>query len=222
MYIIIIGCGKVGYHLARALLYAGHEVLAVELDSRRYATIVDDLGSMAISGDGSEMAVLQEAGARRANVLVAVTGKDEDNLVACQIAKHRFAVPKTIALVNNPQNDELFRKLGVDVIVSQTNVILTHVEEEIPEQPLVHLPPLHGSIHRLVGIHIPPDAEVIGKPLESVEIPPDTLISLLMSANGEPRLPAAGEALKANDEVVAVTTPAAEEQLLDILTRIGN
>ena len=221
MYIIIVGCGKVGYHLTRALLSTGYEVLAIEQDSRRFAAIVDELGNMAISGDGSEVAVLAEAGANRADVLIAVTGRDEDNLVACQVAKHRFDVAKTIALVNNPQNDDLFRKLGVDVIVSHTEVILTHVEEELPEHRVVHLMPLPGSECRLVGIHIPPDAEVVGKPLESVKLPSDTLISLLVDAKGEPRLPAADEALQANDEVVAVTTPEAEDGLLEVLTRVA-
>ena len=221
MYIIIVGCGKVGYHLALALLSTGHEVLGIERDSQRYAAIVDALGSVSISGDGSEASVLEEAGAGRADALIAVTGEDGDNLMACQVAKYRFNVPKTIALVNNPENDALFQKLGVDVIVSHTEMILTHVEEELPGHPLVHLLSLQSSDRRLVGIHIPSDAAVVGKPLESVNLPPDTLISLLVNAVGEPRLPAADEALQANDEVVVVTTPTAEKELLEILTRLA-
>ena len=221
MYIIIVGCGKVGYHLAQALLSAGHEVLAIEQDSQKYAAIVDALGSVVISGDGAEAAVLEEAGAGRADAVIAVTGQDDDNLVACQVAKHRFKVAKTIALVNNPENESLFQKLGVDVTVSQTSMILSHIEEELPEHPLVHLFPLPGSDRRLVGIPIPQDASVVGKTLESVTLPPDALIALLVDARGEPRLPTEGEIFKANDEVVAVTSPAAEEALLNILTRVG-
>lgn len=220
MYIIIVGCGKVGYHLAQALLSAGHEVLAIEQDSQKYAAIVDALGSVVISGDGAEAAVLEEAGASRADAVIAVTGQDDDNLVACQVAKHRFNVAKTIALVNNPENESLFRKLGVDVTVSQTSMILSHIEEELPEHPLVHLFPLPGSDRRLVGIPIPLDAAVVGKPLESVTLPPDTLIALLVDARGEPRLPTDGEVFRASDEVVAVTTPTEEEALLHILTRV--
>ncbi|MEK7778414.1 MAG: TrkA family potassium uptake protein [Chloroflexota bacterium] len=221
MYIIIVGCGKVGYHLAQALLSAGHEVLAIEQDSQKYAAIVDALGSVVISGDGAEAAVLEEAGAGRADAVIAVTGQDDDNLVACQVAKHRFKVAKTIALVNNPENESLFQKLGVDVTVSQTSMILSHIEEELPEHPLVHLFPIPDSDRRLVGIPIPMDASVVGKTLESVTLPPDTLIALLIDARGEPRLPTEGEIFKANDEVVAVTSPAAEEALLNILTRVG-
>jgi len=219
VYIIIVGCGRVGYHLALALLATGHEVLAIEQDSRKYAAIVDSLGSVVISGDGAEASVLEEAGASRANVLIAVTGQDDDNLVACQVAKHRFQIAKTIALVNNPENDSLFRKLGVDVVVSHTNMILSHVEEELPEHPLVHLLPLPGSDRRLVEIPIPPDAAVVGRTLESVTLPPKTLISLLVDSDGEPRLPTEGDTFRANDQVVAVTIPEEEEKLLDILTR---
>lgn len=219
MYIIIVGCGKVGYHLTKTLLETGNEVLAIELDSRRYATIVEELGSVAVSGDGSEASVLEEAGAGRAEVLIAATGLDEDNLVACQVAKFHFNVPRTIALVNNPQNDDLFRKLGVDVIVSHTNMILSNVEEEIPAHSLVHLLPLPGSELRLVGVHIPRDAEVVGKPVESVSLPQGTVIAVLVNEDGEPRIPSPGESVQAHDEVLAVTLPADETELLNILTR---
>ncbi len=219
MYIIIVGCGKVGYHLTKALLGSGNEVLAIERDSHRYDTIVEDLGAVAISGDGSEAAVLEESGASRADVLIAVTGLDEDNLVACQVAKYRFSVPRTIALVNNPQNDDLFRKLGVDVIVSHTNMILSNVEEELPAHSLVHLLPLPGSQRRLVGVQVPRDAEVVGKPVESVGLPQGTVIAVLVNEDGEPRLPSPGESVQANDEVVVVTLPADEEELLNTLTR---
>ena len=207
--------------MTRALLSAGNEVLAIERDSARHAAVVEELGSVAISADGSEVAVLEEAGAARADVVVAVTGRDEDNLVACQVAKHQFDVRKTIALVNDPENNDLFRKLGVDVIVSHTEVILTHVEEELPDHPVVHLMPLLGTQKHVVGIHIPSDAAVIGKPLESVGLPDGTLVSLLVDESGEPRLPAPGELLKANDEVVAVTTTEMEEELLHVLTRVA-
>ncbi|PKB67541.1 MAG: portal protein [SAR202 cluster bacterium Io17-Chloro-G3] len=220
MYIIIIGCGKVGYHLTRALLSAGHEAVAIELNARKIATVLDELGSVAVGGDGTEPAVLEEAGVERADVLIAVTGDDEDNLVACQVAKHRFNVPKTIALANNPENDDLFKKLGVDVVVSSSEIILTHVEEELPNHPLIHMLPLPGSVRELVGIHIPSDAAVVGKPLEEVPLPFGTMISLLVGTDGEPRLPINGIAFQADDEVIFLTTPASEDMLLDIFTRI--
>lgn len=220
MYIVIVGCGKIGYHLTRGLLSAGHEVLTIERSSRRYSAVVDELGSVALSGDGTEPSVLQEAGAVRANVLIAVTGSDENNLVACQVAKYQFAVPKTIALVNNPQNDDLLRKLGADVVVSSTNIILAHVEEELPEHSLVHMLPLPGSEQELVGIHIPSDAAVVGKPLEQVKLPAGSLISLVVGAEGDARMPANDVVLRADDEVLVLTTPNAEEMLMDVFTRV--
>ncbi len=221
MYVIIVGCGKVGYHLTRALLEAGEEVLVIERDSRRYAYVVDRLGSVAISGDGSEAVVLEEAGASRADVLIAVTGLDEDNLVACQIAKLKFQVPRTIALVNNPQNDDLFRKLGADVIVSHTDIILSQVEEELPQHGLVHLLPLPGSKRHLVGVQIPPDAEAAGKPLESLELPQGTIIALLVDEEGEPEVPSPEKIVQPNSEVIAVTTAPDEEALYTALTRVA-
>lgn len=221
MYVIIVGCGKVGYHLTRALLEAGEEVLVIERDSRRYAYVVDRLGSIAISGDGSEAVVLEEAGASRADVLIAVTGLDEDNLVACQIAKLKFQVPRTIALVNNPQNDDLFRKLGADVIVSHTDIILSQVEEELPQHGLVHLLPLPGSKRHLVGVQIPPDAEAAGKPLESLELPQGTIIALLVDEEGEPEVPSPEKIVQPNSEVIAVTTAPDEEALYTALTRVA-
>ena len=219
MYIVIVGCGKIGYHLTRGLLSAGHEVLTIERSSRRYSAVADELGSVAAQGDGTEPSVLEEAGAARADVLIAVTGNDEDNLVACQVAKQLFTVPKTIALVNNPQNDDLLRKLGADVVVSNTDIILTHVEEELPEHPLIHMLPLPGSEQELVGIHIPPDAAVVGKPLDQVKLPANSLISLVVGADGEPRMPTNGIVLQADDEVIVLTTPSAEEMLMDVFTR---
>ena len=223
MFIIIVGCGTVGHHLTRALISAGHEVLAIERDSSRHSIIIDDLGSVAVNGDGTEVAVLEAAGAGRADaeVLIAVTGQDEDNLLACQLAKYKFNIPKTIARVSNPENEGFFKNLDVDVVVSHTNMILTHVEGELPGHPLVHLLQLQGAKRHLVGIHIPPDADVVGKPLELVDLPADTLISLLVNAAGEARLPTDGEKLQANDDVVAVTTPSSEEELLETLTRVA-
>ena len=221
MYVIIVGCGKVGYHLTKALLEAGEEVLVIERDSQRYAYVIDRLGSVAISGDGSEAPVLEEAGASRADVLIAVTGLDEDNLVACQVAKLKFQVPRTIALVNNPQNDDLFRKLGVDVIVSHTDIILSQVEEELPQHGLVHLLPLPGSKRHLVGVQIPPDAEAAGKPLESLELPQGTVIALVVDEEGEPETPSPEKILQPNSEVIAVTTAPDEEALYEALTRVA-
>src|ERR1039458_2597468 len=136
MYIIVIGGGKVGYHLAKALLTEGHEILVIEKDQSRIDYICNELGSICLNGDGCEAAVLSEAGTERADMLIAVTGDDEDNLVACQVAKHKFKVPRTIARIKNPRHEKLFKTLGIDVTVSATNIILENIETEVPTHPL--------------------------------------------------------------------------------------
>jgi trk system potassium uptake protein TrkA len=139
VYIIVAGGGKVGFYLAQNLLSEGHEVLLIERNPRRVTEINDVLGMVAIAGDAAETATLVAAGAPRADVVVAVTGEDEDNLVICQVARAKFHVARTIARVNNPKNENLFRMLGVDVTVSQTDYILNLIEQAIPQRSFIHL-----------------------------------------------------------------------------------
>jgi trk system potassium uptake protein TrkA len=115
MYIIIIGGGRVGYYLSKALLDEGHEILIVEKNATYCQTVNDELGNICFHGDGCEASTLAEVGTARADMVIAVTGEDEDNLVACQVAKHKFKVPHTIARIRNPKNEKLFKKLGIDV-----------------------------------------------------------------------------------------------------------
>src|SRR5262249_54148617 len=112
MYAIVAGGGKVGYYLAKELVEQGHEVLVIERDSHQCAVIQEDLGGSVMQGDAAEASVLAEAGTGRADVIVAVTGDDEDNLVISQVAKKRFQVPRAIARINNPKNEQIFRMLG--------------------------------------------------------------------------------------------------------------
>src|SRR3990170_3861113 len=145
MYIVVVGGGNIGYHLARSLLSEGHEVLVIEKDAQKCERISEDLGSITLRGDGCEVATLETAGAGRADMLVAVTDHDEDNLVSCQVARHRFQVKRTVARVANPKLVPVFQRLGVDCVVSSTMLILEHIEQEVPTHPLVHLLSLSES-----------------------------------------------------------------------------
>ena len=131
MYVIVIGGGRVGYQLARHLLDRGEEVLLIEKDGRRAEWLESQLGSIVMTGDGDEMAFLETTGIERADVVMAVSGDDEDNLVALQLAKKRFNVPLTIARVNNPANVGIFKTLGVDEAISATDVLLNAMEQSI-------------------------------------------------------------------------------------------
>ena len=221
MYIVIVGCGKVGYHLTRALLAMGHEVLVVEKDYRRCESIRDELGSVSVAfqGDGTEVQVLKEAGTARADLVVAVATRDEDNLAICQLAKHLFNTPKTIALVKDPQNESLFKLLGVDVTTNSTHLILSHIEEEIPDHTLVHLMNLKTLDMEMISINIPPDAAVVGKSLDDIELPPTSFISLVVKDQG-PVLPSEDVILDSGDDVVAVTSPEEEQLLYETLTGV--
>src|SRR5918911_1406679 len=139
MYIVVVGAGKVGYHLTRSLMTEGQEVLVIEKNPEKVERLMTELGATAIQGDGAEVATLEEAGAGRADVIAAVTGHDEDNLIIAQVAKKRFNVPRTVARINNPRNEFIFSTLGIDATVSATQVILSVIQQEIPEHPFVHL-----------------------------------------------------------------------------------
>jgi len=170
VYIIVIGGGKIGYYLSKALLSEGHEVLIIEEKAGVCEEINDELGSISLRGDGCETATLIEAGTERANIVIAVTGDDEDNLVACQVSKHKFKVPRTMARIKNPQNEEVFKKLGVDVTISSTNLILEHISEDIPTHALTHLLVIEEHALEIVEIKLPRDAKTIGKALQLFKI----------------------------------------------------
>src|SRR5215469_10666581 len=139
MYILIGGGGQVGYYLTKGLLEQGHEVLLLEKDSRRMAQLTEELGTAVARGDACEARTLADVGCDRADMVIAVTGDDEDNLVICQVAKVRFHVQRTIARVNNPRNDDVFVKLGIDVTISPTRTILHMIEADIPHHTIVPL-----------------------------------------------------------------------------------
>jgi len=217
MYIVVVGGGRVGYYLAEALLDEGHEVLIVEKESRICATINEEMGSVCIHGDGCETATLAEVGTGRADMFVAVTGDDEDNLVACQVAKHKFSVPRIIARIRNPKNKTLFKKLGVDVTVSSTDIILESIEQEVPTHPLTHLLTIRDRGLEIVDIKIPPGSITVGKSIQELVLPPESVLSLIIRKASSPIVPTTNTVLQAEDQVIAVTTPESEEALRMVL-----
>ena len=217
MYVVIVGCSEVGYHLTKALLASGHEVVVLEKDRDRYQLLSDELGSVAFPGDGTDERTLRQAGVSRAEILIAVTGRDETNLVICQMTKHIFRVPRTMALIKDPKNEPIFHVLGVDVVVNAIHQILASFEEGVPGRPLVHLTNLRVPGMELVSVSIPDGAAIVGSRLEDIELPPRSFISLVVKKAGA-ELPSAGLVLEAEDELVAVTPTGDEQTLYDILT----
>ena len=210
---IVIGGGRVGYYLTKALLDEGHEVLLVEKSADICETINDEMGSICFRGDGCEAATLAEIGTGRADMFIAVTGDDEDNLVACQVAKHKFNVPRTIARIRNPRNENVFKKLGVDVTVSSTNIILEHIEEEVPTHPLTHLLTLSDKGLEIVEIRIPMESITIGKSVKELSIPEESTLVLVIPRERKPHIPTGNTVLQAGDQIIALTSPESEAGL---------
>ena len=213
MYIIVIGGGRLGYHLTKALLSEGHEVTIVEKNANFCKVINDELGGICVHGDGCEAATLAEIGTGRADILIAVTGDDEDNLVACQVAKHKFNVSRTIARIRNPQNEAIFKKLGIDVTVSSTNVILEHIQEEVLVQPLTHLLTIRDKGLEIVEVKIPPGSATIGKPVKELSLPEGSRLALIIPKERKPHIPTSDTIIRGGDRVIALTTPESEEAL---------
>ena len=212
MYIIIVGSGIVGYHLCRALLAEGHEVLVIEKDAKKCEQLTDELGSVCIRGDGCETATLIEAGVERADMFIAVTNEDEDNLVACQVAKHRFNVPRTIAMVIDPKNEKIFSRLGVDFAVSVTNILLEHIAEEIPTHRLTRLLDLRGNLE-IVEVKISETSRAAGKVLGELSLPPDSNLILVIRNGQKPQIPTEETVLETGDRIIALTPNENEESL---------
>ncbi len=218
MYIIVIGGGRTGYNLLKALLNEGHEVLVLEKDSRICKTITDELGSVCFRGDGCEAATLAEVGTGRADMLVAVTGDDEDNLVACQVARHKHNVPRTIARIRNPQNAALFKKLGIDVTVNSTDLILEAIERWVPTHPLTQLMSIEEKDLVIVDVKITPESNVVGKMVKELILPKESKLALIIPNQGNTHVPSGSTTLQAGDQIIAVTTAESKEALRNALS----
>ena len=217
MFVLVVGGGRVGYYLTRELIQSGHEVVLMEKDRARAAQIADEIGSIVIPHDGCEGKYLAEAGANRADVVAAVTGDDEDNLVICQMAKHHFDVPKTIARVNNPANEALFDHLGVDEQISPTRMILASIEQEIPVRELLHLAALGGGNElELIEAQLDERSPAIGRLAQDLGVPNGC--SLFAVIRGGAATPVAADTvLRAGDKVLAIGRRECESQLRDQL-----
>jgi trk system potassium uptake protein TrkA len=217
MYIIIVGGGRLGYYLLKALLREGHEVLVLEKDARVCKTITDELGSVCFRGDGCEASTLAEVGTGRADMFVAVTGDDEDNLVACQVAKHKHNVPRTIARLRNPKNAVLFKKLGVDVTVNTTDLIIEAIEHEVPTHPITQLLTLDEQGLVIVDVRIPNHSAAVGKMVKDLLLPAESKLALIIPSKGAAHVPVAHTILEPGDQIIAITPSQYKEELEKIL-----
>ena len=212
MYVVICGGGKVGWNLARELIEKGNEVTLVEQDRRRYLIIEEELEHAVQYGDATELWVLERAGIQRADLAIAVTGDDEDNILICQIAKEKYLCERTISRVNNPRNLQHFELLGIQPAVSATDLILRLIEHEVPQYGLVHLLDLPAERLEIIEIEVTPGAPAASKMVSEIMIPDGSLIISVLR-NGEGFVPKAETVIEAGDEVLLVLDPGLEDAI---------
>ena len=216
-FIIVVGGGQVGKNVTRSLLGLNHEVVVLEQRRDRYALLDDEFGHRARYGDGTELAVLEGAGIRRpADVVVAVTGDDEDNIVICQLAKELYGVTKVVARVNDPRNQEHFDLLGISPSVSATEMVIALVQHEMPQHELVHLVNLARENLEIVEVEIGPGSPAAGRRVEELRLPPSArLISVVR--DGVAEIAVGATELRASDQVLAILEPGGEAELRRLL-----
>ncbi len=212
MFVLIIGGGKVGLNLTRELLEKGHEVSLIECNRNRFLKVEDEFEHVVQYGDGSELWVLERSGIERADMVIAVTGDDEDNLLIPQVAKDKYGVERIITRVNNPRNLQHFQLLGVQPAVSATDLILRLIEHEVPKYGLVHLLDLPQEKLEIIEIEVAEKAEADGKAVCDMKIPEGSLvISVLREGSGF--VPKDDTEIHCGDEVLVVCNPEIEEEI---------
>jgi trk system potassium uptake protein TrkA len=197
------------------LLSAGHEVAVIEKNPKKVENIINDLGGVAIQGDGSDAGPMLEAGMGRADIVVAATGDDEDNLIVCQMAKKKFGVKRSIARINNPKNEHIFSVLGIDSTVSYVDALVAQIEREIPAHALIHLLTLRDVGASFIEKQVPTGSPVLGMMMSELNLPEQFLIALVIR-DGQALVPKGTTRLQEGDEVVAVTTLEHEALLEDL------
>jgi trk system potassium uptake protein TrkA len=212
MYVLVAGAGKVGWNLARELITKGHEVTLVEGNRRRYLIVEQELEHAVQYGDATELWILERAGIQRADMVIAVTGDDEDNMLICQVAKEKYLVDRIIARVNNPRNLQHFKLLDILPAVSATDLILRLIEHEVPKYGLVHLLDLEEEQLEIIEMEVSPDAPAAGKRVIDIDLPDGSLIiSVLREGGGI--VPKGDTVIEAGDEVLLVLDPGVEDDI---------
>ena len=220
MYAIIAGAGKVGRNLARELISKGHEVTLIESSRASYLANEEEFEHAVQYGDATELWVLERSGIQRADLVIAVTGDDEDNILVCQVAKEKYLCDRVIARVNNPRNHDHFRLLGIQPAVSATDLILRLIEHEVPRYGLVHLLALEEERLEIIELEVSDDAPAVGQKVADIALPEGSLvISVLRGGSGF--VPKADTVIEAGDEVLLVLDPGLEESITSYFSPEG-
>lgn len=216
MKVIVVGAGKVGYYLAKTLKEHGHTPTIIEIDKDCCTNIANELDVSIINGDGTSIDVLQDAGCRNADAFISVSGKDETNLISCQLAKRLFNVEKTIAKVNNPKNTEVIRKLGVDNAISSTDNIARLFEREVDTKNIKQLISLNKGESSISEIDIPENYKYNGKQLADLKLPVDSVV-VSITRHGQTIIPRGTTTIESGDTVLIMSKNSALHKIKDIL-----
>lgn len=218
-YAIVAGGGKVGANVARSLLAMGHELTLIEQRPYRFGQLEEEFEHQVLLGDATELHVLERAGIERPpDLVLAVTGDDEDNLIICQIAGEGYRVPKVIARVNDPRNQEHFDLLGIKQTVCATANVLGLVEHEVPEHGIIHLLQLRHENLEIVELQIDRDSPAAGKRIAGLDLPEGSRLISVMR-NGRSELAEESTVLRPGDQVLAVLEPGKEDELRRVLLK---
>ncbi len=216
MKIVVVGAGKVGYFLAKRLCLGKHIVSVVDKDKQICEDIAKELEILVINGDGCEQAILEEAGVKHADVVAAVTGDDEDNIIVCQLAKELFHTRRTVGRINNRDNEGVFAQMGIDVPVDATMIIGKIIEEEVSFADFVNLMSFKRGKLAIVRVDLPVESTVINKRIKDIELPKDAV--LVSIVRGESViLPKGDTVLEAGDDIIAMSLVGNEAQLINLL-----
>src|SRR5262245_14325699 len=217
MYVVIAGGGKVGANVGRSLIRLGHEVTLIEQRRDRFERLEEEFEHQVQRGDATELFVLERAGiARPPDIMLALTGDDEDNAVICQLAKEKVHVPKVMAGVNEPRNQAHFLLMGISPAICATSSIMALVEHEVPEHDLIHLLELRKENLEIVEVQIDKDSPVAGKRVENLRLPEGARLISVMR-NGSAEIAVGSTQLQAGDQVLAILEPGKEDELRKVL-----
>lgn len=216
MYTLVVGGGKIGYHLARQLLGRGHEVTIIESKPARVSRLEHELGDIVFLGDGARPGVLEQAGCARADVVVTVTGDDAVNLLVTQVARHRFHVERTIARLNNPRNQHLFVALGVEGTVSSTAIIADLIEREVATREIKTLLSFKSGEITIVEIDLQREAPAVEHHLRDLRFPEGSLLVSVLRGN-DVIVPSGATQLQPEDRLIALCSHTSEQALRELL-----
>ena len=215
--VIVIGGGKMVYFLSKEFASKGYQLTIINNDRYEAKTLSRQLKATVILGDGSVPATQDEAGARRADVLLSLTPHDEDNLVACQLAQKMFGVPRTIALVNDPENQDVFHKLGISAAFSATPIIAKLIEEQTSFEDIINLMPIAEGRINVTEVVLRTGAPAVGKSLQELHLPRGALITTILRGDAV-IVPGGDSRLRIADRLVVIAQPENYGEVLRLLT----